>query len=111
MASEDSVQTARETREQAARRLIRLRKALGCATPRELVAELYPADEVEAAFRRLQKYEKAKALPPPEFIGRLKAYCGADWNYIYGGDMESLPVRLYRKLQQTPEQEMEADAG
>lgn len=90
--------TPSELRTQAGQRLTRLRLALGFAELRPFVRAVYGRADVETEFRRVQKYESGAAMPTPDFVATLAHYCGADWNYIYGGREDGLPVRLYDKL-------------
>lgn len=75
-------------------RLRAIRTVLGYASTRQLAQRFGLHED------RVGTWERGDALTPPRFIEALaEAHPGCvDWNYIYGGDMANLPLRIVEAL-------------
>jgi len=78
--------------EQVGRRLKTLRVAMGYATIRAFAADVGVNED------RYDKWEKGKALIPPEVVEDLKRSFGVTSDWIYFGEESALPRTLYADL-------------
>jgi transcriptional regulator with XRE-family HTH domain len=56
------------------------------------------AEEVGVNEDRYDKWEKGKALIPPEFVETLKRLFGVTSDWLYFGEESALPRALYTDL-------------
>lgn len=78
--------------EEAGKRLKMLRLGMGFQTIRGFAAHLDVAED------RYDKWEKGKALIPPEVVQRLRDEFGITSDWMYYGEVSGLSVKLLEDL-------------
>jgi len=76
-----------------AKRLRAVREACGYSTMREFAKRLGVEEDAYGW------YERARSLPHPYIIGRIRQLTGVTADYLYYGDERGLPIELLRLIE------------